>query len=605
MSISLGERQEEAQQKIDRFVRRFEPSYRLLAHHAALPLALTPELLNYLRVQFLRGEVPWVAEVDLLLSDLCRQVGYEQYAMDTAVRSCLLQEMKEQEGGEQRMQEVAKLLISYVRYLGKTNTFLSHKELQAQELSAMVYLDDQREDAVRQLAEKIKKAIEKVDKAELARLSRLTKELAPQLSEYSDLVEYADLISELIKNPEQVSTENWQQSDRLSRVLNIELPNPSTIVNDRQNTELISHPTEARKFLWQQGQTKIFSLQTNAPWTIPFDAFVISTSMKVNLRGGLARSFRNFIGENNFDELRRAKNIALNQSNRREITPEYPLIFPLPASINALLNFQDNEQEHFIICSTVELPKAKIKNVAIAAGATLRLIAERDLKRVVLTLFGTGNNPLPIFPVAEIMLSKFAEVLTSLSSHSLEEITLVDRSESTIAAINQVAKKFQNQIVDYSQLTNLLKAGKWKEADEETAKIIIQVSGKKENETLEIQDINNLPCRDLKTLDQLWMRYSQGYFGFSIQREVYQSLGLTGEYKEKLWNIFCDRLGWRENGKWKQYSEFSFDKKASKGSLPVKWRFCFRVLQRHYMAPNLPISSLIERLIICYARSGL
>ncbi|MGB5711689.1 MAG: hypothetical protein WBM44_12375, partial [Waterburya sp.] len=465
MSISLQERQEEAQQKIDRFVRRFEPSYRLLAHHAALPLALTPELLNYLRVQFLRGEVPWVAEVDLLLSDLCRQVGYEQYAMDTAVRSCLLQEMKEQEGGEQRMQEVAKLLISYVSYLGKTNTFLSQKELQAQQLSAMVYLDNQRGNAVRQLAEEIKKAIENVDKAELARLSRLTKELATQLSEYSELIEYAELISELIINPDRVSTENWQQSDRSIRVLDVELPNPSTIVSDRQSTELISHPTEARKFLWQQGQTKIFSLQTNAPWTIPFDAFVISTSMYANFTGSLATSFCDFIGENNFDELRRAKNIALNERNTREITPEYPLIFPLPASINALLNFKDNEQEHFIICATVELPKAKIKNVAIAVEATIRLIAERDLKRVVLTLFGTGNNPLPIFPVAEIMLSKFAEVLTSLSAHSLEEITLVDRSERTNAAINQVAKKFQNQIVDYSQLEQFLKEGKWKEAD--------------------------------------------------------------------------------------------------------------------------------------------
>ncbi len=54
---------------------RFDESYGLLAYHAALPLVLTPELVNYLRNEFLRGEqVPWVAEVDLLLSDLCSQV---------------------------------------------------------------------------------------------------------------------------------------------------------------------------------------------------------------------------------------------------------------------------------------------------------------------------------------------------------------------------------------------------------------------------------------------------------------------------------------------------------------------------------------------------
>jgi len=40
-----------AQNKVERFVGRFESSYRLLACHAALPLVLTPELVNYLRGQ--------------------------------------------------------------------------------------------------------------------------------------------------------------------------------------------------------------------------------------------------------------------------------------------------------------------------------------------------------------------------------------------------------------------------------------------------------------------------------------------------------------------------------------------------------------------------
>ena len=81
-----------AQNKVERFVSRFESSYHFLACHAALPLVLTPELVNYLRVQFLKSEgVPWIAEADLLLSDLCRPVGYELYVMDEAVRAYLLQ----------------------------------------------------------------------------------------------------------------------------------------------------------------------------------------------------------------------------------------------------------------------------------------------------------------------------------------------------------------------------------------------------------------------------------------------------------------------------------------------------------------------------------
>jgi len=112
---SLEQEQIQGRQQVERFVWRFDPSYQRLAYYAALPLILTPELLNYLRNQLLREvRVPWVAEVDLLLSDLCRPVGYEQYAMDSGVRSYLLSQM-EQELGKERIETVAKLLIAYVR----------------------------------------------------------------------------------------------------------------------------------------------------------------------------------------------------------------------------------------------------------------------------------------------------------------------------------------------------------------------------------------------------------------------------------------------------------------------------------------------------------
>ncbi len=116
---------------VERFIRRFEESYRLLAYYAALPLALTPELLNYLHGRFLRGRVPWEAQADLLLSDLCEQVGYEMYAMEPAVRDYLLGEM-EQSAEAKNMQEAAYLLLSYVQRLLGSDSFISASELRAQ-----------------------------------------------------------------------------------------------------------------------------------------------------------------------------------------------------------------------------------------------------------------------------------------------------------------------------------------------------------------------------------------------------------------------------------------------------------------------------------------
>ncbi|MFM9156775.1 MAG: GUN4 domain-containing protein, partial [Dolichospermum sp.] len=76
--------------------------------------------------------------------------------------------------------------------------------------------------------------------------------------------------------------------------------------------------------------------------------------------------------------------------------------------------------------------------------------------------------------------------------------------------------------MDYSKLRDLLKAGEWKEADEETRRVMLAVA-KRENEgSLDVESIDNFPCADLRTIDQLWVKYSDGKFGFSVQKRIYQ-----------------------------------------------------------------------------------
>lgn len=235
------QQQERGKQIVDRFVRRFESSYRLLAFHAALPLVLTPELLNYLRNQFLRSDkVPWVAEVDLLLSDLCHPVGYEQYAMDNDVRAYLLEEMK-QELGEQRMQDVARVLISYVHYLAKTNPFIRQQELQLQQWAAMVYLKEQQETVATEIVQAFQECVisnsigiseRQVNPTEIGRLAKITEEFASQLSAYGNLVEYAKVVSQLLVDP---STVEQQALRRSYQVLpDLELRLPSELIPDKE-----------------------------------------------------------------------------------------------------------------------------------------------------------------------------------------------------------------------------------------------------------------------------------------------------------------------------------------------------------------------------------
>ncbi|NJL65202.1 MAG: hypothetical protein HC903_29715 [Methylacidiphilales bacterium] len=236
MNFTASQERQRAEKMVERFVDRFQPCYRFLAYYAALPLLLTPELVNYLRVEFLRDEnVPWVAEVDLLLSDLCRQVGYELYTIDTAVRAYLLEEMK-RELGIEKMQEVAKSLIGYIRYLFQNNPYISAKELQAQQWAAMVYLEETREQVVREIAEGFENygtsAIGKklVNLADLARLANITKELAPQLINYQNLLDYAGVVSKVVANASEVTNEDIRQIYQI--LPDIELRIPDDLIPD-------------------------------------------------------------------------------------------------------------------------------------------------------------------------------------------------------------------------------------------------------------------------------------------------------------------------------------------------------------------------------------
>ena len=86
-------------------------------------------------------------------------------------------------------------------------------------------------------------------------------------------------------------------------------------------------------------------------------------------------------------------------------------------------------------------------------------------------------------------------------------------------------------------------------------------------------DGENFSCQDLRTIDKLWVKYSNGNFGFSVQKQIYQSVGGTKEYDSKVWRKFGDKVGWRKGGQWLDYSELTFSKEHYRGHLPgLPWR---------------------------------
>ena len=123
----------------------------------------------------------------------------------------------------------------------------------------------------------------------------------------------------------------------------------------------------------------------------------------------------------------------------------------------------------------------------------------------------------------------------------------------------------------FLKLNSLLQAQDFRAADKETRKIVLTVAKREKEGWLRIEDAEKFPCKELRSIDQLWLKYSRGKFGISVQQQIYQSLGGTKSYDQKVWESMGDRVGWRQAGKHLCYREINFTQTAPSGHLPVCW----------------------------------
>ncbi|RUS99228.1 hypothetical protein DSM106972_079300 [Dulcicalothrix desertica PCC 7102] len=133
---------------------------------------------------------------------------------------------------------------------------------------------------------------------------------------------------------------------------------------------------------------------------------------------------------------------------------------------------------------------------------------------------------------------------------------------------------------NYQKLHDLLKSGKWQEANNETTHILLELAH--QNIYLKLEDINNLPCEDIYIIDSLWVKYSGGRFGFSVQKQIWETLKSTkpndyvlamviGKDNVKFGETgidFATRVGWRLKDNWLDYDDLNFSLDAAFGHLP-------------------------------------
>ena len=151
-----------------------------------------------------------------------------------------------------------------------------------------------------------------------------------------------------------------------------------------------------------------------------------------------------------------------------------------------------------------------------------------------------------------------------IPSPSLSNWRLPELLTQFLPSLSQPTDDLNSAVgVDYTKLRRLLAAHNWKGADEETWWVLSQALGYGRCCYLHPQELKKLPCQDLQTIDRLWVKYSRGRFGFSVQTRIYEEV--EGDYAQ-----FCDRLGWLTYNPHHPSVGFRFNRSAPVGHLPSR-----------------------------------
>ena len=119
--------------------------------------------------------------------------------------------------------------------------------------------------------------------------------------------------------------------------------------------------------------------------------------------------------------------------------------------------------------------------------------------------------------------------------------------------------------IDYSHLQIKLAHQDFLEADKLTMQKLCELVGEAatQRKWLYFSEVDSIPIPDLKIINTMWLIYSEGKFGYSVQREIWLGVGQN-------WEKFLPKIGWKNGNTWSRYpDQFTWNLSAPKGHLPL------------------------------------
>ena len=163
-----------------------------------------------------------------------------------------------------------------------------------------------------------------------------------------------------------------------------------------------------------------------------------------------------------------------------------------------------------------------------------------------------------------------------------------------------------HQSISLEDIEKLLSQSKWKEADKQTCKFVLQNN---QDKALKADSARRLSLKLLRNIDSLWVKYSKGKFGLRLQQRLWQE-SLTPKKslldrlfsnskseprdKSEAWKEFGCRVGWRDSEKnMLPYTNLNFSLKDPEACFPYTRRWLHG---GHYSSEVQQFSALMNKI---------
>ncbi len=163
---------------------------------------------------------------------------------------------------------------------------------------------------------------------------------------------------------------------------------------------------------------------------------------------------------------------------------------------------------------------------------------------------------------------------------------LYNGNADIVASLYRQLQKLDNSNIEYNEglkahllneLDFLMKARRWQEADQKSWQVLLVSAKREEQDSLDVKDIRNLNCKDLKKVDDLWVNNSNKKFGYSVQKNILKKIfqeignslyidwerGVFTNLSDQGYDKFAETVGWKnaegEGSQWMTYDELSWE----------------------------------------------